>query len=54
MKWKQGIFCVIVLLAFQAFLIWADNAPIEDLRFALLAVPFALLAGGIARSLRRR
>jgi len=38
--------CVIGILGLQAFLTWLDNA--EDVRFVLLAVPLALVAGLVA------
>lgn len=39
------ILCVLIILGLYVLLLWMDNAPTEDLRFALLAVPCALVAG---------
>ena len=63
-KWWQCLLCVLIILSLEALLIWLDNdgpqaffvwvdsLPAEDLRFALLAVPLALVAGLIGRRLR--
>ena len=52
----QCVLCVVGILGLQAFLMclesivqaflmWLDKLPAEDVRFALLAVPCALVAG---------
>jgi hypothetical protein len=48
----QCALCVVGILGLQAFLMWLDNAPAEDLRFVLLAVPCALVAGLWIRRVR--
>lgn len=53
-RWWHGVLVVVGILALQAFLLWMDNAPAEDLRFALLAVPCALVAGLWLRRVRER
>ena len=60
----QGCLCVVGILGLyvflmflepivDAFLMWLDKLPAEDVRFVLLAVPCALVAGLWVRRVRR-
>lgn len=43
-KMWQKVLCVLIILGIYVLLLWINDAPNEDLRFALLAVPCALVA----------
>lgn len=51
-KWWQKVLCVLIILGIYVLLLWMENVPTEDLRFALLAVPCALVAGLWIRRVR--
>jgi len=49
----QCVACVLAILALQGCMNWADAASNADLRFLLIGVVLALVAGLWARRVRR-
>lgn len=50
----QCVLCVVIILSIQALLMWLDNAPTEDLRFVLIAIPLTAIACWAARRINGR
>ena len=49
----QQVFCVVGILGLQGFLVWLDNAPIDDLLVAV-AMLGLLFAAWVAHRITRR